>query len=109
MTTATDTPAVRATGRHVFARVVAGVDGSAEALEAVRQAALLTTGDLTLLAAWDVAPPVIGAIGAAGMYPLDEQTPRHEAEQALEAAAEQAAGPRTTVVRGLAWQQLIEE
>ena len=52
-------------GRGVFARVLVGIDGSQQALEAARQAAILhdVEGQLTLLSAWDIAPPIIGSTG----------------------------------------------
>ena len=60
---ATTTHATRLeAGRRVFTRILVGIDGSQQALEAARQAALLqdVDGRLTLLSVWDVAPIVIG-------------------------------------------------
>ena len=44
-------------GRRIFTRILVGIDGSQQALEAARQAALLqdVDGQLTLLAVWDIA------------------------------------------------------
>ena len=65
-----DTPQA---GRRIFTRILVGVDGSQQALEAARQAALLqdVDGQLTLLAVWDIAP-VMGGTGTRIPYYLDE-------------------------------------
>ena len=63
---ATTTHATRLdAGRRVFTRIVVGIDGSQQALEAARQAALLqdVDGRLTLFSAWDIAPTIIGGTG----------------------------------------------
>ena len=64
---ATTTHATRLeAGRRVFTRIVVGIDGSQQALEAARQAALLqdVDGQLTLLSVWDTAPTIIGPTGS---------------------------------------------
>jgi nucleotide-binding universal stress UspA family protein len=47
----------------VFRRILVGVDGSAEALEAARQAARLhdPNTELMLLSAWKLPPPLVSA------------------------------------------------
>jgi nucleotide-binding universal stress UspA family protein len=110
MTTATVPTDLRSTERGAFSRVVVGVDGSPEALEAARQASLLA-GDapLTLVASWNIEPPVVGAFTAA--YMPDADVPQMHAEQALSAARAHLAdaAPQTALQRGTAWRQLIEE
>lgn len=99
-------------GRGVFSRILVGVDGSEEAREAARQAALLgdVDGELTLLAAWDLSPtPVFAETGYAG---FDPDSRREEAERSLsEALANVApfASPIGKLVRGQPARGLIEE
>ncbi len=101
-------------GRLVFARILAGVDGSEQALEAARQAALLqdARGELTLLAVWNLAPPLVGATGTRVPSYFDEDIQRGHAEKALLAAREHVAphtAPVGKIVRGTVWDQLIQE
>ena len=72
----------------VFNRVLVGVDGSPEALEAARQAARLLDphGDLRLLAAFDIAPAMVGGTGPGIPAYFDEEAQRTVAESALAAA-----------------------
>jgi nucleotide-binding universal stress UspA family protein len=97
----------------VFTRILVGIDGSAEALEAARQAALLQDihGQLTLFAAWDIAP-VIGDTGSEIPYYLDEELQRTSAEKALLAASAYVA-PYTAaiseLVRGTPVAELLDE
>ncbi len=79
-------------GRRLFTRILVGIDGSQQALEAARQAALLqdVDGQLTLLAAWDTAP-VMGGTGTRIPYYLDEDFQRTAAEKGLRAATEYVA------------------
>lgn len=119
---------------QVFHSVLVGVDGSTTSVEATRRAALLTEpdGTLALLAAWTMPPPrlepdatvtllagsagppaTFGVVGPtsdseyarAGMY-------RETSERAV-ASAKRAIGgitaPATKVVRGIAWEALMEE
>lgn len=100
-------------GRRVCSRIVVGIDGSQQALEAARQAALLQEldGQLTLFAAWDIAP-VMGGTGTEIPYYLDEDLQRASAEKALRAAGEHIA-PYTAatakLVRGTPVAKLLEE
>src|SRR5262245_13135729 len=87
MTTTTHTTHLDA-GQRLFARIVVGIDGSQQALEAARQAALLedVNGQLTLLSAWEIAPTIIGGTGTEVPYYFDEELQRATAETALLAA-----------------------
>jgi nucleotide-binding universal stress UspA family protein len=100
-------------GRSVFTRILVGIDGSQQALEAARQAALLQDihGQLTLFAVWDIAP-VMGGNGSKIPYYLDEELQRTSAENALMAASEYVA-PYTAaiseLVRGTPVAELLDE
>ena len=100
-------------GRRIFTRILVGIDGSQQALEAARQAALLqdVDGQLTLLAAWDIAP-VMGGTGTRIPYYLDEELQRSAAEKGLRAATEYVApytAAPTTLVRGTPVAALLAE
>ena len=100
-------------GRRVFGRVLVGIDGSQQALEAARQAAILedVDGELTLLAAWDIAHAV-GGTGTRIPYYYDEALQRAGAEQALGAADEYVAplsAATSKLVRGSPVRELLTE
>lgn len=100
-------------GRQVFTRILVGIDGSQQALEAARQAALLqdVDGQLTLLTAWNIAP-VIGIAGSKIPYYLDERFQRATAEEGLRAATEYVApytAAITKLVRGTPVAELLKE
>jgi nucleotide-binding universal stress UspA family protein len=101
-------------GRLVFTRLVVGIDGSQQALEAARQAALLqdVDGQLTLFSVWDVAPIIIGGPRRATRYDFEEELQRTTAEKALLAARDYLA-PYTAatgkLVRGTPVAKLLEE
>ncbi len=100
-------------GRRVFTRVLAGVDGSRQALEAARQAALLLDleGRLTLFSVWDIAP-IIGGTGTDVPPYLDEELQRRTAEKALLAARDYVApygDASGKLVRGTPVAKLLEE
>ncbi len=100
-------------GRRIFTRILVGIDGSQQALEAARQAALLqdVDGQLTLLAAWDIAP-VMGGTGTRIPYYLDEELQRTAAEKGLRAATEYVApytAATTNLVRGTPVATLLAE
>ena len=69
-----------------FGRVLVGVDGSAESDEAIRQAAALAEGELTLLAVYDTFPAVVA--GPDALPRLDEDAQRRAAEEALARAGD---------------------
>ena len=95
-------------GRRVFSRILVGVDGSQQALEAARQAALLldVDGQLTLLSAWDIVHGVSGS-----PHYVDEEPQRNAAEKSLRAASEYV-GPYAAAVslpvRGAPVAKLLE-
>jgi nucleotide-binding universal stress UspA family protein len=96
----------------VFRRILVGVDGSPESIEAVRQASRLSTGELMLLSAWHVPPPSTGGVGSGYVYgELDEKPFQSDAAEALEAAGRVLAGTRPVVktVRGIGWESLLDE
>jgi nucleotide-binding universal stress UspA family protein len=100
-------------GRRIFTRILVGIDGSQQALEAARQAALLqdVDGQLTLLAAWDIAHGV-GGTGTRIPYYLDEDLQRSAAEKGLHAATECVApytAAITKLVRGAPVASLLAE
>lgn len=102
-------------GLHVFSRVLVGIDGSRQALEAANQAATLedVDGQLTLLSAWDVAPAaVLGGTGSDIPYYYDEELQRATAENALAAAKDYvapSAAPIGKLVRGSPVAELLRE
>jgi nucleotide-binding universal stress UspA family protein len=98
----------------VFSRVLVGIDGSAESYEAGRQAGLLLEdeGELTLLAAYDIASALVGATGAAVPAYFDEDLQRERSTNALQGAREGIPNDveRTEkLVRGCSWEELIGE
>jgi len=107
------TTATRGTlDRTRFSRIIVGVDGSAEAVEAARQAQLLAvpTAELELLAAYTVAAPIVSATGPGIPVYFNEDVQR-ESATANVAAAARALGRADllrTVANGKAWDVLIE-
>jgi nucleotide-binding universal stress UspA family protein len=100
-------------GRRIFTRILVGIDGSQQALEAARQAALLqdVEGQLMLLAAWDTAHGV-GGTGTRIPYYLDEDFQRTAAEKGLRAATEYVTpytAAITKLVRGAPVASLLAE
>ena len=99
-------------GAQVFARIVVGIDGSQQALEAARQAALLqdVNGRLTLFSAWDMTPILAG--GAEIPYDLDDVLQRATSEKALLAARAYVASYTAAtgkLMRGAPVEQLLQE
>jgi nucleotide-binding universal stress UspA family protein len=97
--------------RHsMFSRVLVGIDGSAEAREAARQAAILAESPPTLLAVFDLAAPIVGATGPGVPVYYDEDVQREAAEGALERAREEL-GPHgeAKIARGCSWDVLLAE
>jgi nucleotide-binding universal stress UspA family protein len=97
-----------------FSRVLVGVDGSPEAREAARQAAVLTDADgqLTLLAVYDVAPPIVGGTGSRPPAYFDVDLQRERAEEALERTRTSLSGiaePAAKLARGNAWDAILGE
>jgi nucleotide-binding universal stress UspA family protein len=96
----------------VFGRILVGVDGSPESVEAVRQAARLATGEITLLAAWHVPPPSTGGVGVGYAYgEMDEGPYREAASEAVEGGQRvlERGQPVVKVVHGIGWEALLDE
>jgi nucleotide-binding universal stress UspA family protein len=99
-------------GARVFARIVVGIDGSQQALETARQAAVLQgiDGRLTLFSAWET-PPMLST-GTEIPFYLDAELQRNTAEKALLAARDYIA-PYTAATgklrRGTPAGKLLEE
>jgi nucleotide-binding universal stress UspA family protein len=97
---------------RIFRRVLVGIDESPESLEAARQAAVLATGHVTLLAAFQVTHTVTGAgMAPAPLVQLDEGPARGRAEAALAEANRELAKiePMGKVVKGRPWEELLDE
>ena len=94
----------------LFGRVLVGVDGSAEALEAARQAAILVNpdGELALLSAWSMAPPLVAPLAIVPPYDGDAEGARMQAEAALREAQETVPAASAAVVQGFAAQALLD-
>jgi len=96
----------------IFTQVLVGVDGSDEAIEAARQAALLSESPITLVVAYDIAPSIIGAMGTGVPAYFDEDLQHTSASEALD-RTRHALGECDDVVgkivRGCPWDALIEE
>jgi nucleotide-binding universal stress UspA family protein len=104
--------AAAAGAQSVFGSVLVGIDGSEEALEAARQAAVLAEGPMTLLAVYDIAKAVAGGTGPFVPAYYDEDYQRTAAEEALARARDQLEGmvsPTGKVVRDCSWDGLLKE
>ena len=95
----------------IFSRVLVGIDGSPEALDAAQQAALLKAsgGTLSLVAAWNLEPPLVAPMTMLPPYDAEGRAARSAAEDALHVAKEQLPTARTTVVHGFPAHALIDE
>lgn len=95
----------------VFGRTIVGIDGSDASLEAAAQAAELTTPEapMTLVGAWQVAPPVVTSMPTPPPLAGDERAAEEAAEKALRAAKSRFPSARTRVLRGFAPFVLLDE
>jgi nucleotide-binding universal stress UspA family protein len=105
------TETTNAQRRSVFSRVLVGIDGSEQSREAARQAAILVDGELTLLAAYDVAPAIVAGTGTHVPDYFDEDLQRDAATGALGRARDDVAmaSPTGKIVRGRPAAALISE
>lgn len=95
----------------IFSRVLVGIDGSPEALEAARQSALLMApgGTLALLTAWNLEPPLVAPMTVLPADDEDERAARSLAEDALRTAKEQLPSAQTKLLRGFPAHVLSDE
>jgi nucleotide-binding universal stress UspA family protein len=99
-----------AMGQSIFSRVLVGVDGSAEAREAARQAAILAEAPPSLLAVYQLAPPLVGGVGATVPAYYDEDVQREAAKDALERTRQDLdAQFEGKIGRGNSWDVLLAE
>ena len=94
-----------------FSKILVGIDGSEESREATRQAAAIAEGELTLLAAYDTAPAIVGGTGFYVPIYSDVNLQREAAKEALERARDDIAEslPAGKIVRGQSTKALISE
>ena len=94
-----------------FSKILVGIDGSEESREATRQAAAIAEGELTLLAAYDTAPAIVGGTGFYVPIYSDVNLQREAAKEALERARDDIAEslPAGKIVRGHSTKVLLSE
>ena len=111
MSTLEDHPSSTLSPETLFSRLLLGVDGSPESSEAVRQAAMLAkpSEELTVLAAWDLAPPIVTPMTILPAYDAEREAARSEAEDNVQAARQLLPTARAIVVRDFAAHALLAE
>jgi nucleotide-binding universal stress UspA family protein len=94
----------------IFSRVLVGVDGSPESLDAARQAALLKApgGTIICLGAWNLEPPLVTPMAAAAPRDADELTARTYAEETVRSAQAYVPSAETRVVHGFPGHALLD-
>jgi nucleotide-binding universal stress UspA family protein len=94
-----------------FHRVVVGIDGSRESVEAARQGRRLAAAgaEIELVSAYQLAPPIVGPAGGGAPPYDDEDVQREVAVRAVGAAVDELdAGEASTMVAyGAAWDVLL--
>lgn len=112
MTTTTGRPEHTHDVPAVFNRVLVGIDGSDESVTAARQVAAVAEGPVTLLAAWTVAPPIVGGTGMTTPAYFDDDVQRQAAEEALQHVLTEVPelhDAKPMVVQGNAWDELLRD
>ena len=94
----------------IFSRVLVGIDGSPESLDAASRASVLAEPGtpIDLVAAWHPTPPLVMGMPDVPVYDADERAAREAAEAALAEARSHLAGGRTVAVRGLPGDVLLD-
>lgn len=111
MSAVTNPDSALQTAEKIFSRILVGVDGSPESLDAAQQAALLKApgGTLTLLAAWNLEPPLVTPMTMLPAYGSEAHAARIVAEDAVHAAEEQLPTARRKVIHGFPAHALLDE
>lgn len=110
-TTADESVATEGARTSIFNRILVGIDESPESLEAARQAAILATGPVSLLAVYDLTHALVGGSMPPGPVHYDEAPFRERAEAALEAARTELGASEVVgkIGRGRSWEVLLSE
>jgi nucleotide-binding universal stress UspA family protein len=105
---ATATEKSNRSAKTIFSRVLVGMDGSPESLEAAAQATVLAEADasIELVTAWHLAPPIATGLSPA-LYDTDTTGVEAAAEAVVAAAHEKFPTARTKTAQGLPGDVLI--
>ena len=101
----------RSAVQTIFDRVVVGIDGSDVSLDAAWQASVLAAPGTspTLVAAWQVPPPVVPTLTAMPPFAGEEREAEEAALDAIQTAKSQFPSASTRVLRGFAPFVLLDE